>query len=591
MPVPGGQRAIEQGCPTRLGRYELMARIGEGGMAEVHLARMHGPMNFQKVVVVKTIHPDLASQPEFLEMLLDEARLSALIKHPRVVDIYELGQADGSYFMAMEYIDGQPLTRLLAAGASGAALEPCAAARVIADTADGLHAAHELRTLSGKSIEVVHRDVSPGNIMVLYDGSVKILDFGVAKARGRLAASVARQLKGKLGYMSPEQLAAGQVDRRSDVFSLGIVMWEALALRRLFPADSYESLAERLRGSICPPSAHRPQVPPVLDSICLRALAVERGERFQTALAMKQAVEAALRTLGSHRECDEIARYMARQFASAREERVHLVHRAPTDVDIELEIVGEPRPEPDEAPILLVRRKTSSPPVAVEPEPEPAPRRRRGGWVAAALVVAAGAAFAITQQRVPAERPPAAAASTVERDAPERPRVAALGAAPVTRAASAAPAASSEPPAAVGVTAVAERLPGSDGAEPPPSEPAHDDRPSVSPPHARASSSPRTTAPGTGESRAGSRGRSAAELHAEGAQLFIKGMHGQAKDRFKAAIQADPRHAPSHRGLGLVYQAQNRRAKAVAALRRYLELAPGAPDAAAIQARIDRLEP
>ncbi len=146
-------------------------------------------MNFQKVVVVKTIHPDLASQEEFIRMLLDEARISALLKHPRVVDIYDLGQEEGTYFIAMEYLDGLPFSALMSVGARGNPLDVFSTARIIADVADGLDAAHNLKSLSGKSRELVHRDMSPGNIIVLFDGTVKIVDFGIAKARGRLTES------------------------------------------------------------------------------------------------------------------------------------------------------------------------------------------------------------------------------------------------------------------------------------------------------------------------------------------------------------------------------------------------------------------
>ena len=313
----------------RLGRYELIARIADGGMAEVYLARQLGPMNFQKVVVVKKIHPNLARQKEFIGMLLDEARISALIKHPRVVDIYDLGVSRGTYFIAMEYLSGQPLTNVITRGRVRAPLDVYSTARLIADAAEGLHAAHNLKTLSGRALELVHRDVSPSNIIVLYDGSVKLVDFGVAKARGRITETNANQIKGKVGYVSPEQIMENPSDRRSDVFSLGVVMWEALALRRLFDAESEAGkLKQILDGVPLPPSAHRPEVPYELDKICLRALAVKPDERWQSAGELQTAIESFLRDANYRREGAAIGRFMSETFAAERRQEEELLRRA-----------------------------------------------------------------------------------------------------------------------------------------------------------------------------------------------------------------------------------------------------------------------
>src|SRR6478735_6417959 len=168
--------------PVRLGRYELITRIGQGGMAEVQLALQRGPAGFEKLVVVKLVHDALASQKAFVDMLLDEARVAALVKHPNVVDIYDLGQAEGRYFIAMEYLEGEPLLAVLRAGREGKRLDALSTGRLIADTAEGLDAAHELRNMAGEPIELVHHDISLGNIVVLYNGQVKLVDFGVAKA-------------------------------------------------------------------------------------------------------------------------------------------------------------------------------------------------------------------------------------------------------------------------------------------------------------------------------------------------------------------------------------------------------------------------
>src|SRR5436190_9777471 len=201
-------------------------------MAEVQLALQRGPAGFEKLVVVKLVHPNLAKQKTFVDMLLDEARVAALVKHPNVVDIYDLGEADGRYFIAMEYLEGEPLLGLLRAGRDGKRLDPLSTARLIADTAGGLDAAHELRSLAGEKMELVHHDVSLGNIVVLYNGQVKLVDFGVAKATQNAGPQV--KIHGKFGYMAPEKLRGHGGDRRSDIWSLGVVLWEALTLRRLF---------------------------------------------------------------------------------------------------------------------------------------------------------------------------------------------------------------------------------------------------------------------------------------------------------------------------------------------------------------------
>jgi serine/threonine protein kinase len=314
--------------PSRLGKYELIARIGKGGMAQVYLARQRGPANFEKVVVVKTIHPHLAEKEAFIEMLLDEARIAALLKHPCVVDIYDLGLEDDTYFIAMEYLSGEPLLSVLRAGrVKNRPLDVHGMARVISDVADGLHAAHELRDNAGHHLELVHRDVTPGNIVVLYNGQVKIVDFGIAKARGRLASETdARKLKGKLGYVSPEQIRGENADRRADIFALGVVMWEALTYRRLFRGNNPGTvLAAIVKEKLQPPSSVRPEVPAALDAICMRALARKPDERYPTAHEMHADIEAFLTSAGAAPQRKAIAGYMEAVFAEQIQERARIL--------------------------------------------------------------------------------------------------------------------------------------------------------------------------------------------------------------------------------------------------------------------------
>jgi len=306
-----------------LGRYELVRPIGRGGMAEVHLAVQRGPAGFEKLVVIKLVHEHLASQRPFVEMLLDEARHAALIKHPNVVDIYELGEEAGRYFIAMEYLEGEPLLDVLRIGhESGRRLDPLSTARVIADAAEGLDAAHRLKGRDGRPIELVHHDVSLGNIIVLYSGLVKLLDFGVAKAR---RAARGERVHGKLGYMAPEKLADRAVDRRSDIWSLGCVLWEALTLQRLFEGDSDADTVRLVReAEIVPPSKLDPSVPAELDPIVARALARDPEQRYQTAKALAADLEEVLREQKYGAKNDRIAQHMEEVFAAriAARERV-----------------------------------------------------------------------------------------------------------------------------------------------------------------------------------------------------------------------------------------------------------------------------
>jgi len=306
----------ESGClPPKLGRYELITRIGHGGMAEVQLALQRGPAGFEKLVVVKLVHANLASQKPFVDMLLDEARVAALVKHPNVVDIYDLGEVDGRYFIAMEYLEGEPLLSVLRAGRSGKRLDALSTARLIADTAEGLDAAHELRSIAGEPLELVHHDVSLGNIVVLYNGQVKLVDFGVAKASQN--ATTRTTVQGKFGYMAPEKLRGGAGDRRSDIWSLGCVLWESLTLRRLFRGDSdSDTMHQVLDSPILAPSRVNSDVPSDFDPITLRALARDPKLRYPTAKAMAADLEDALRKHNYAAKNDQIARYMQATFAN-----------------------------------------------------------------------------------------------------------------------------------------------------------------------------------------------------------------------------------------------------------------------------------
>jgi serine/threonine protein kinase len=288
-------RLLEPSDPARhLDRYELIGEIASGGMATVFLARRDGAGGFQRLVAIKRLHPHLAHQEEFVGMFLDEARLAAAIHHPHVVPILE---SENGHYVVMEFIEGDTLAGLSACAlARGMMLPRAVAVRIVLDALSGLHAAHQLKDGEGRLLGLVHRDCTPQNILVGADGSSRLTDFGVARAASRLAITRSQTVKGKVAYLSPEQATAGELDRRSDLFTMGIVLWEALAGRPLFLTDNDSTTISRLlSGPIPSVRQYAPDVSPDLDEVCVRALQRNAARRFPTAAAMAEALEAAAR--------------------------------------------------------------------------------------------------------------------------------------------------------------------------------------------------------------------------------------------------------------------------------------------------------
>ena len=278
---------------TRLGRYELLVPIARGGMARVWAARMNGQRGFQKLVALKTILPHLAEEPEFERMFLDEARIASGVHHPNVCEIYELGEEQRNLYLAMEWVSGDSFARVLRASGKVEAIDPRVVGRVIADACAGLHAAHELTDEDGRALGVVHRDLSPHNILLTADGTAKVADFGVAKALGQLhEATSAGQLKGKIAYMAPEQVTGAGIDRRSDVFSLGCVLYEATTGQRPFRGDGdHQVMHAVLKGEVQPPTSLLRGYPQELERIVMRALSPQPILRYPTAERMRFALE------------------------------------------------------------------------------------------------------------------------------------------------------------------------------------------------------------------------------------------------------------------------------------------------------------
>jgi eukaryotic-like serine/threonine-protein kinase len=276
---------------SRLGDSELLLRIGRGGMATVWVARERGATTDEdRLVAVKAMLPELAEEAEFVRMFLDEVKLVRSIRHPNVVNVYDVGEHDGVMWMSMEWVEGESLHTVIAEAGKRRAIPPEMAVKIIADAAAGLHSAHELKDENGVTRGVVHRDVSPHNILIGTNGAVKLVDFGVAKAVGRVSeATRAGQLKGKFGYMSPEQARGKAIDRRSDVFALGIVLFELTTSRRLFRGDSdIETLKLVISSRIPRPTSFDPGYPVELERIVMKALERDAAARYQTAFELEQ---------------------------------------------------------------------------------------------------------------------------------------------------------------------------------------------------------------------------------------------------------------------------------------------------------------
>jgi serine/threonine-protein kinase len=301
------------------GKYRLIAELGHGGMAEVFLAIASGPAGFNKLVVLKQIREQLAEDPEFLAMFLDEARLAARLNHPNVVQTNEVGEDGRRYFIAMEYLEGQPLNRVVQRLAKDGRLTLAMHVRILIDALAGLHYAHELTDFDGTSLQVVHRDATPHNIFVTYAGQVKVVDFGIAKALGSSAETRTGVFKGKISYMAPEQALGEKVDRRADVFAVGIMLWEALAGRRPFKGHNDVVILQKLvAGEIPSPGTVREDIPELLEAICMKALAHDREERFATAEDMQRALEAALEKLGERPQLRAVGDLVTKAFADER---------------------------------------------------------------------------------------------------------------------------------------------------------------------------------------------------------------------------------------------------------------------------------
>ncbi|MHB8420156.1 MAG: protein kinase domain-containing protein [Myxococcales bacterium] len=275
------------------GKYRLIRRLGQGGMAEVFLASQQGLAGFEKTVVVKRILPHLAADAELRVMFMDEARLLARLSHPNVVQVLDFGEMDGTLFIAMEHLAGEDLTGIVRASrAKGEAVPSQVAGTIFAGACEALQYVHTLTDEAGQPLNVVHRDISPSNVFVTYQGAVKLLDFGIAKAEGKIVETKTGKLKGKYAYMSPEHVRGERIDGRSDLFALGAVFYETMTGERLFKRDSELGMVKAILDEPIPRvSQRRAEIAPQLDAIIAKSLARNREEPFQSATEMREALD------------------------------------------------------------------------------------------------------------------------------------------------------------------------------------------------------------------------------------------------------------------------------------------------------------
>ncbi len=304
----------------QIGKYQLIRKLATGGMAEVFLAKVAGPMDFEKEVVVKRILPHLAGDEDFVEMFFTEAKLAARLNHPNIVQIFDFGQADGTYYLAMEYIDGLNLRGLLKrVNALEMALSPVLCSRLIATACEGLAFAHELQDPdTGQLLGLIHRDVSLDNILLSRQGAVKIVDFGIAKAANQSHHTLTGVIKGKLSYMAPEQIRSNPLDLRVDVYALGIVFYELLTGRKPFNATTEASMAQAiLYEPPVPAVERRPDLPEAVSKILERALAKEREQRYPDCRAFQSELEDFILSTGKKVGVHRIAQFVSKIIDSA----------------------------------------------------------------------------------------------------------------------------------------------------------------------------------------------------------------------------------------------------------------------------------
>jgi serine/threonine-protein kinase len=358
-------------------KYQLLMELGKGGMGVVHLAMSRGPQGFTKLLVLKIMRRELLGEPELLQMFLEEARISARLAHPNIVHVFEVGEHEGCPCIVMEYLEGQPLSSMLVRAPEKPPL--ALHLQVLAKALTGLHAAHELRDYDGTSLKLVHRDVSPHNVFVLFDGQVKVLDFGIAKAVGSEIETRTGSPKGKIRYMSPEQLIRDPLDRRADVFSVGVLMWEALVRRRMWGEMEEGEVTRALLNRKIPPLPEGNHIPAELRAICARALAPDPADRYPNAEAFQRDIEKYLQSLPEPCGAEELGAFLRTQFGELRQATKKLIDFHIKSAQPAPSSSGNTPNTPSRNRRATNPRRTGSSPIPAVPLPSPAPIDAAGG--------------------------------------------------------------------------------------------------------------------------------------------------------------------------------------------------------------------
>ncbi len=393
---------------SKLGKYFVGARLAAGGTASVYLARLAGPHNFERLVALKIIHEHLSDEQEFVNMFLDEANLAARLNHPNIVHLYELAKEEGELFLAMEYLHGQPLSQLSERAASlGISLPPDLVAWIGVRAAEGLSHAHELTDADGKPVGLVHRDISPHNIFVTYDGIVKVVDFGIARAEGRIAKTALGQLKGKFGYMSPEQALGHPFDHRADLFALGATLWEVALGARLFKGeDEVDTLRLVVESNVPPARELQPDFPEDLERVLHRALDPDPEQRYSSSAEIARDLGEVIEASGTRDHKQTLSTIITELFAEERANQERAIGEL-REQAVRVDSEGVRGSESVETQIFDVQPPTESP-------------RRALPLVAAALAVALLVALSVSwfgkDDAVVAAPPPPAPAPSLSAD-------------------------------------------------------------------------------------------------------------------------------------------------------------------------------
>lgn len=398
-----------------IGRYVLYGQIASGGMATVHYGRLVGEVGFSRTVAIKRMHPHCAADPDFASMFIDEARLAARIRHPNVVPILDVVTTGGELSLVMDYIQGETLSWLFRRARKLEKPIPVGVVgSILVGVLEGLHAAHEAVSEAGAPLGIVHRDVSPQNIMVGVDGISRVLDFGIAKASVRLHSTKDGKLKGKLQYMAPEQIRSGTVDRRTDIYAVSVVLWEALAGRQLFDAENEAAIMCKVLGGDAPRlRSIDASIPEAIEGVVERGLALSPSDRFQSAQEMAIAIERSV-SLASAREVGQWVQTLASKTLAKRSSEVAEIESVSANIrDFFPRMSSEPGELISDASIELVSRP--APVVESDALTWPPPRSRRGLWIAigAALLLGALGAAAVVAAGTGSEGEPGAAVSAV----------------------------------------------------------------------------------------------------------------------------------------------------------------------------------